>query len=372
MPDQVRLIPARSAEWASWLEEAPHDFHHSPAHHLVWEAAGHGEAWLAVAGTPEKFLAWPYLLRRIPSREAAAEGLLDITSVDGYAGPLARGCAPGDPFLEAARRAIFERWSQLRVVSVFARFHPLLANQEWIRQSPACPGLMTPPEPDRLFAGLRHEGHTVSIDLRLEDAETHREYRETHRRHIRRARRAGLTVDSGDSPRNFHDFVGLYHHTMRRNQAGAHYYFSEEFLLRLYRGLAPRASIHAARLDGRTVAAAFITEYGGIVQYLLGGSSEAAHELSPMKLLLEDVRRWARGRGNHTFHLGGGRGCRDDDPLAYFKTGFSRRRHCFYTGRWILDQPGYDRLAGEAGTTDSSFFPAYRTPLHIPACPTDH
>jgi hypothetical protein len=344
------------------MHGAPHDFHHTAAHHLVWQETGFGEARLAVFGSHSRYVAWPYLLRRIELTGPGGEqDLYDITAVDGYSGPVFVGCSPGEPFMACALRSIFETWREARVVSVFARFHPLLMNQLCFQESAdsllPCPSL----------PGLRHEGHTVSMDLRITDAEARREYRESHLRHIKRAIRHGLTTEIDNSAASLDEFVRLYHQTMRRNNASPHYFFSHQFLERLRQSLALGVSIHLARLEGKAVAAVFITEFSGIVQYLLGGADEAVYHLSPLKLLLDGVRRWARARGNHTFHLGGGRRCQDEDPLFYFKAGFSNRRHCFYTGRWILDQELYDQLSGGRSRqpeADMDYFPAYRTPLN--------
>ncbi|MBI4874090.1 MAG: GNAT family N-acetyltransferase [Acidobacteria bacterium] len=363
----MRLIAARSPEWAAWLRDVPHDFHHTAAHHRAWEQAGHGTGWLAVVGTETRFLAWPYLLRKIDvSAATAREDLYDITAVDGYAGPLARGCRPGDPFLDAALETLFEHWRRSRVVSVFARFHPLLENHRWVHDCPAGSCTAAPRHPCPYFQGLRHEGHTVSIDLRLTCAEASQEYRRDHRHDIRQARRLGVTSEVDNSPEAFGVFVRLYHQTMQRNHASPHYFFSERFLEDLFRAVAPGGFIHLARLDGKVLAATFVTEYSGIVQYLFSGAEEDAYRLSPHKTLLDDVRSWARARCNHTLHLGGGRGGCDADSLFLFKSGFSSRRHCYHTGRWILDRSWYDRLAGEHGgaeASECSFFPAYRAPL---------
>ena len=107
------------------------------------------------------------------------------------------------------------------------------------------------------------------------------------------------------------------------------------------------------------------------MQAHLAGSSEELKSLSPLKVLLDDVRRWAHERGNQVFHLGGGRAGRDDSLLA-FKAKFSPRRHRFYLGRWILEGDAYASLceqhrvyAQEAGLVlqGEDFFPRYRTPI---------
>jgi lipid II:glycine glycyltransferase (peptidoglycan interpeptide bridge formation enzyme) len=120
-------------------------------------------------------------------------------------------------------------------------------------------------------------------------------------------------------------------------------------------------------------AAALVSEYRGIVQYIYGGVEEELYSLSPLKSLLDHVRRWSRSRGDSVLHLGGGRGAREDS-LFYFKAGFSGRRHPFYTGRWILNQELYRRLSEERRTQgrelkknlDGNFFPAYRAPFVEP------
>jgi hypothetical protein len=81
------------------------------------------------------------------------------------------------------------------------------------------------------------------------------------------------------------------------------------------------------------------------------------------------VRGWAQERGNHLFHLGGGRAGKDDSLLA-FKARFSQRRHQFHIGRWILNADLYHALceqrvshARRAGLAleANDFFPRYRT-----------
>ena len=362
MRDSLRIIPATSPQWEAWMRGAPHDFHHTAAHHLIWQETGAGDAWLAVYGSPGRYVAWPYLLRRIETPPSGNEAdLYDITAVDGYAGPVFAGCSPGDPFLAYAVRSIFESWRESRVVSVFARFHPLLMNQLCFQELADCAPSCSSP------AGLHHEGHTVSIDLRLSDAEARQEYRESHTRHIKRALRDGVTTEIDNSAAALDEFVRLYHHTMRRNNASSHYFFSHYFLERLRQSPDCGATIHLARLHGKVIAAVLITEYAGIAQYLLGGVDEAVYHLSPLKLLLDGVRQWAGPRGNHTLHLGGGRRCQDQDPLFYFKAGFSHRRHCFYTGRWVLNQELYEGLSSsrsrQPAAVNSDYFPAYRAPL---------
>jgi hypothetical protein len=76
---------------------------------------------------------------------------------------------------------------------------------------------------------------------------------------------------------------------------------------------------------------------------------------------------WAKGRGNHTLHLGGG--VRSEDDLFHFKIGFSSRLHPVLSWRVVLDAPAYQRLTalweeseGVPADGADGFFPAYRRP----------
>jgi lipid II:glycine glycyltransferase (peptidoglycan interpeptide bridge formation enzyme) len=125
------------------------------------------------------------------------------------------------------------------------------------------------------------------------------------------------------------------------------------------------------RLEDKVAAAMVFVEYQGLVHAHLAGSNDELKRLSPLKVLLDDVRRWAQERGDRVFHLGGGRSAKDDSLLA-FKTRFSPRRHDFYVGRWVLDPTAYAALqdqrsayADRAGLVpdQEEFFPSYRTHL---------
>jgi Acetyltransferase (GNAT) domain len=369
MSELVQCLPAGSPLWADYLRAARHDFYSSPAYHDFMQQQGQGEAWLAVAGTHDRFLAWPLLRRPLDAGIAPGQRLCDITSVYGYGGPLAHGCSPGDPFLAGAWQAMVEYWRARGVVSLFCRFHPLLENHRWVEHFAASEA----GRPDPALQ-LTCEGHTVSLDLARTDREAWAGYRESHRRHITRARRSGLVCETDYRFTHLPDFMRLYHDTMRRNAAAAEYFFTAEYFEQLRQKLDPAIFLHVAHAGRRLAAAALVSEYQGIVQYLFGGVDGEFLELSPLKLLIEAVRHWARSRGNSVVHLGGGRGGREDS-LFYFKSGFSPRRHAFYTGRCVLDPVLYRSLAeqrtseaaGRGGTLDLHYFPAYRAPLAEPA-----
>ncbi len=190
------------------------------------------------------------------------------------------------------------------------------------------------------------------------------------RRHIRRALQAGVVTNLDREWQYLDDFIRLYTLTMARNNAAPHYFFDRAHVESLQQALPSHIHLHVAQLAGRMAAAVLVSEYREIAQYLYAGVNAAFSELSPLKVLLASVASWASSRGNHTIHLGGGRGAQESDSLFFFKSGFSNRRHRFYTGRWILNADIYASLcerhyAGRPTTWSSldGFFPAYREPL---------
>jgi hypothetical protein len=337
------LIPASAtAEWQRWLDPAPHDFYHTADYHQFSEDSGEGRALLAVYGSPARYLAWPYLLRPI-----AGTPWRDIASVYGYPGPVAHGCRPGDAFLAAARSEITSLWRRQNAVSAFTRFHPLLENHALAESGDLHPG-----------------GQTVSVDLTLDDDACWRDYRRDLRQAVRRARRLGLTTGFDESWSRLDEFVALYHAVMARNGAAPSYFFPADYFRRLKEALGSHAFLLFTMSSRGTAAAAIIIEFGGAVHNHFCMPSEAFRELSPSKILLEDVRLWARARGNRVMHLGGGRGG-EEDSLFAFKAGFSSRRHRFYTGRSILAPPIYADLSRSRAPDNPNYFPAYRAPEAI-------
>jgi len=360
----TELIAASDAAWDERLTDVPRDVYHTAGYHRYAAASGGGRPYLIVVGDEARGVAWPYLLRPV----AAVDGLedadaFDVDSVYGYPGPIAWGVEPGDPFLADAWRQIEAVWRQQGAVAAFTRFHPLLANVE-IARSLRGEG---DPNTDPIVPG----GRTVSIDCRLSDEEALAGYGRVLRQEIRGGRRAGLVTAPDERWEGIDAFVRLYEATMARNRAASTYDVARDDVLRLRDELDGHLHLLVTRLDGAVVGAQLFFEFEGIVHAHLVGTDESHHRLSPLKVMLDDARIWARDRGNRVLHLGGGRGGRDDSLLA-FKGRFSARRHDFYTGRWILDPARYaalvERRSADArqrglAIADPSWFPAYRAPL---------
>ena len=362
----IEFLTSDDPSWDDRLAEAPVDVYHRAGYHRFSAGAEEGEAVLAIAGTGGQGFAWPYLRRRIQNVPGFEDtGWADVHSVYGYPGPVAWGCEPGDEFVRGSWDALQAEWRRQGVIAAFTRFHPLLDN--------AALGRVLVPEGNG-DPPIVPNGATVSIDCTLTDEQAVGSYARVLRQEVARSRREGLRTEHDEEWTEGGTFVRLYDQTMDRNRAAESYRLSVDDVRRLKGHLEPHVHLLITHLAGAVVAAGIFTEYHGIVQAHLVGTDDAYRRLSPLKVLLDDARRWARRRGNRVLHLGGGRGGREDSLFA-FKARFSDRRHDFHTGRWILDRAAYDELVvnrtrdngGRHGVApDPSWFPAYRAPLTDP------
>jgi hypothetical protein len=360
----VSLYRATDPAWEESLGAVPRDVYHTAGYHAYAQGSGEGEPYLVVVGGGRRGLAWPYLLRKVGDLPGlTGSDATDVTSVYGYPGPLAWGSLPGDEFIASAWSSIVDIWRGQGAVTAFSRFHPLFNNASLVS------GLCRPGDATEGHWSVLAVGSTVSIDCTLGDDAARAQYAPALRQRLRAGRRAGLTTTHDEDWRDLPTFADLYRETMVRNGAAAYYYFDQSDFERLHAALPGQVHLLVTRVGDAVAAAGLFTEYGGIVESHLVGTSSTLRSLSPFKILLDDVRSWARERGNSVFHLGGGRGGRKDTLLT-FKGDFSPRRHLFHVGRWVLDRAEYRSLvearlaAAPAGRVpDPTFFPAYRAPL---------
>lgn len=364
----VKLIRASDSSWTAYLDGIPHDFYQTRGYHLLHEEFGGDEAWLAVyEDGPKRFL-WPYLKRDISGSGRPSKSLCDVTGVYGYAGPLANEDAASEQqFLGSALKELVTEWHRQGVVSIFTRFHPLLENHRFF-----CTQQITE-SGWQVHGECSSSGKTVVIDLTRSQEEVWAAYPRQLRHSIGRSRDSGLSSEWDPEWRHLDEFVALYYETMKRNNASPFYYFPVEYFRTLKQVAGEHGSLIVTKHSGEVLSIGLLFEYQGVVSlHLLANSSQASH-LSPSKLTIHDAQTWARARGNRLFHLGGGRGNRDDDALFQFKARFSRVSRPFFTGRWIVDKSTYNFLSearrqrgialGKA-MADETFFPFYRAPIN--------
>jgi hypothetical protein len=362
----AQLVRACSPEWAEYLGRVPHDFFQTAEYH-AFSAGDEGEACLLIYGNRDKFVAWPYLLQPITGVGNVGAAFRDVTSVYGYSGPVVHNCREDKAFLSNAWQAFVEAWRAQMVVSVFTRFHPILGNQAWFQPEWTTQGV---------FGQTYKEGKTVTIDLAKSPEEIWGDYQRKLRQHIRHVERERKLTTLHDREWKYLDeFISMYYATLERNSAAPFYFFSRDYFVALKEILGPHGTLFLCMADDTIAAALLLIEYNGIASVHLAASEDRFASISPNKWLFHGAQIVARSKGNKFFHIGGGRGSRDDDPLFRFKTQFSSTHLPFYTGRWILDSEAYDlltesrrkqaELQGESYLAPT-YFPIYRAPVMNP------
>ena len=358
--NQLHVIDVADPAWDGWIESTTHDVYHTAGYHRVAESIDEGTPVLLVFGEPDHFVAWPYLLQGIPDASDLIGGPAhDVTSTYGYSGPIVRGCDLGDPLIDEAWEAFREHWHEQHVISLFTRFHPILRNDQWFT---GCSSGLNPDRPAVVLTG-----ETVSIDLTRPDGEIVAAYPRKFRQEIAQSRRLGFTTSVDAGWAHLDKFIELYSETMARNRARSSYFLKRNYFDKLTDELGSDVILFVGTVGPEVAAACIFLSHHGILHPHLAGTSTTFLPLSPLKVMWDEVRRWAADRGDRIMHLGGGRGG-SNDSLFSFKARFSDRRHAFYTGRWILDPKRYEVLVRETqGSVDpeSGHFPSYRAPREL-------
>ena len=346
------LLRPWEPEWVAALRATRHDVYHLPGYVDVDARRVGGQAVAYRYREGSRVLLQPLILRQVPGTDPDDHDagplpgpVLDAISPYGYSGPVSDAPLADDGFWRRACEALPGCLAGAGVVSCFVRLHPLL-----------------PPRLDALarVGRLVQHGHTVTIDLRAEEQGQWAQVRPNHRRQINRARRSGITVSLDDWSR-MGEFVDAYHETMTRVGASPEYFFDREYFGGLHAALGEGAHLAIAEREGEMLAGGLFLSHAGILQYHLGATRTEHLPEQPIKLIFDDVRRWAGELGWTDFHLGGGVGG-SEDSLFHFKAGFSRDRPAFFTWRLVCDPDAYHRLVERAGVPPDAggHFPAYR------------
>ena len=95
---------------------------------------------------------------------------------------------------------------------------------------------------------------------------------------------------------------------------------------------------------GWLAAAALLLDGAGVREYHLAAASEAGKRQGAASLLLHEAAMGARDSGCAELYLGGGTDASEDNPLLFFKSGFSRKRLAYRTGSAVFDAAAYAQL----------------------------
>lgn len=317
-----------------------YDFHHTSYYHKMDNA---DQSKLLVFSKGDSFIALPIVIRTIPGTE-----LFDITSVYGYAGPVANLVEQDKEELVAFFKSQFVAYCKKnKVISVFSRLHPLI-DQKFMLGN---------------LGEILDLNKTVSIDLTIDPDEQRRAYRKSLKSELNQLRRKDFVVEAAKEKEDIDRFIAIYYETMDRVEATPNYYFDHQYFYNFLSTDAFYSRLLVAKSVGKIVAGAIFTRTDKIMQYHLAGTTEEYMRETPMKLILDEARLAAANNSSlEHLHLGGGVAGSDDDSLFRFKSGFSKNFKQFSVWKYIVDEDRYNQLVDFKSVINkrSNYFPLYR------------
>jgi Acetyltransferase (GNAT) domain len=352
----IQIIDLTDNLWLETLSKLRHDIYHLPDYVYLESLRNKAAAEAILIFEADKIFFLPYLWRQCDglfAEKLATKEVFDVVSPYGYPGIVLSEAAANDrEFVKLAMNQLISALRAKGVCSAFFRLHPILNS-----------GFNDFLSPDI----CKVNGETVSVNLKLSEAEIWSQTRPEHRTSINKLKRSEMTAKIVPYQEYISEFISIYHETMARVGAGRSYYFDEEYFSHFSK-LGEKVHLCIVELEEKVTCSGILTECCGIIQYHLGGTRNEFFKQAPNKLMFDYIRFWAKERGNEVLHLGGGVGG-GKDSLYHFKAGFSKQTHIFLTLRLIIDEEKYRHLvelrAKSLNTEvekvlNTDFFPAYR------------
>jgi len=244
----------------------------------------------------------------------------DLQSPYGYGGPVSNS---DDAGFWSRAWSHYGRWCVERgVVAEFIRLHPLAA--AWQRYG----GLMVPDRP--------------TVAIALEAADLRAQYAVRCRTAVRKAEAHGLAVGEAPPRQIVEQFAQLYRQGMAALGATDFYRFDDRY----FAAFSGMDNVHllVCKQGERWLAAGLFLQDGRTLEYHLSVTTQEGRKLAATNLLLDHAAAFGRERGLKTLFLGGGTDGRPDNPLLFFKSGFSGWRMPFRIGYAIHQPDVYDAL----------------------------
>jgi len=341
--------------WEHYSSRSKHNVFWKLHYLLLYQVEGEPEA--AVYEDERGYVFYPYLKRKIKGDwlpKSLDNKYFDITSAYGFGGPIVNGREDQREALFADFRHSFEKYClNNQIVSEFIRFHPLHSDPS-------------------IFIGhvdLVNKGPNVFVDLQKFQTEEQflASYRTSIRYEVRKAIKLNVSIEIEDDGARLEEFLDIYYHTMRRNDATPYYF---NFDMRFFRNVIDRLkgnfTFFHAIYEGKVISTALCLYDKSSVYIFLSGSYAEYFKLCPNVLLKHAIVVWAKEQGIETFLLGGGYA--PNDGILAHKRGYAAGGECeasYFVGQKTHNPFVYDRLAmlkeKHANRLSPHYYPIYRS-----------
>jgi hypothetical protein len=218
----------------------------------------------------------------------------------------------------------------------------------------------------KVFSGIgefKVDGTGVSLHLDRSECDAWVDLRENHRRDISCAIAMKYFVRVSDGWDGYHLMLNSYGGSTVKAASKACNMGGREYVLELRKQLAGHLFCFVVEVAGKVVCAALVSEVCGTVRYHFGATHRMHGSLQPLILLVHEVRKWAKQRGNDVFLLGGD--LKERDGISWdMKTGFSPHRQELCSMKIVCNPTRYEALSQQAlregRPLQRDAFPLYR------------
>jgi GNAT superfamily N-acetyltransferase len=348
----ARFVRPDDVAWDTALANCKHDLYHLSAYAKL------EGSW--ISAEPIAFLYERHghtMLLPLLERLTPAGMGTDAVTPYGYSPPVFSSGAPMS-FIVDAFRAFQDAAKARGLISTFIRLHPML-----------CSELTAPYHGSDIRWSQIARGCTVTMPMDDEPELWLRGVASGHRLDLRKLKGDGCRFVM-DTDAAWSEFPEIYRATMQRIGARPAYFYSDEYLAAFRERL--NGYVHCAAVedaDGEILCTSLFTLVDGLLQYHLSGTRQEFVRRAPTKMLLAEVREWARERGIRLFHLGGGYGS-GRDTLFAFKQRFGGEALTFRTVSIVHDADkfqaeceAWQARSGAPLADPEGFFPPYRVPI---------
>ena len=334
-------------EWKDYILKCNEiDFYHTWDYHDLSKNNKEGEPELIVYEKDNCLICFPLIKREIQDQSNQILGY-DYNSVYGYAGPVYNDNVLKE-HIEEFGLLFKSHCKENKIVSVFSRLHPTIKQGFLLNE----------------IGEVENNSVTIQIDLTQTLQEQKKHYRKSNKSEINKLRRTSTVVWSEHTEEDINEFIEIYEETMTRVNAHQRYFFDKAYYNNLFNSKDYKTQLVFVEIDGTRIAGALFVFCKNIIQYHLAGTRTEFMRITPMKLLLDELRLYGTENNYKTFHLGGGLSASEEDPLYRFKRGFSKIKCEFNTFKFIIDKEVYNTLSSELisdkDKLESNFFPLYR------------
>ncbi len=353
-----RVFSIKDREWTRLLENLEKkDIYFTPEYAGIYEnsygkevdEAFCGSVNLFFCGNESEYIIYPFIKREINKLDSfkGEKKLYDIISPYGYNGPI--GNLENKELVGRFLEELNNFCKKEDIISEFTRFHPLIRNYE-------------------SFGQADKRNSTVFIDLTKNPETILAEMDRKTRNLLRKAEKNNVQIEISEKKKDLEVFAELYLKTMVKATASPPYMLPLKFFEKTFESLGKNVSLFVARHNDEIVSAALIMHKYDYVHYHFSGSDPAHLNLNSNNLLIYKVALWGQENNYKYFHLGGGLGASETDPLYHFKAGFSKDRAVFYTRNKVHNEKVYNELREKKEAFNSTrgietkkgYFPAYR------------